>query len=173
MYLKSCFSLAIALVTLMVFWLPVAMAQEGAREPQDDLLLARLHKSSQGKVIAAGKNTAGPTEAGPFSVTDYTVDELGLEKAVRVKINGKQVTTSKAYRITLKGGPFQVRAMPATLHIDGKLVGLGVESPNLDSITFVTFDRSLLDEGATIKFGYGGGPASVELSDKLRLTNPK
>ena len=48
-----------------------------------------------------------------------------------------------------------VRALPAVIWIDDEAVGFGVESEDLDAITAVTFDESLVREGATFYLSYG------------------
>jgi hypothetical protein len=48
-----------------------------------------------------------------------------------------------------------VRALPAVVWIDDEAVGYGVESEDLDAITVVTFDASLIREGATLYLSYG------------------
>jgi hypothetical protein len=45
--------------------------------------------------------------------------------------------------------------MPAVVWIGDAAVGYGVESEDLDAITAVTFDESLLRDGATLYLSYG------------------
>lgn len=134
---------------------------------EEGLVLSRLHKAPPGKLLAEGENT---NAVGPDSITAYRVEELQLPRSVKTKVGGREVESDKAWRITLTGGSFQVRAMPPALFIDGVLVGYGVENSDLTAITFVTLDRSLLREGATLAFAYGNTRVGrVELSEKLKL----
>jgi hypothetical protein len=54
--------------------------------------------------------------------------------------------------------------------IDNVLLGYGVESVDLKKITVITFDRSLLRDGAPIALSYGeNDPARTELPERLAL----
>jgi hypothetical protein len=105
-----------------------------------------------GKVIA---ESHAPNAVGKFKVKNYRVEELTLPAAVSVEVGGKRAEVSRAFRVTLTGGPFPVRALPAVVWVDDVAVGYGVESEDLDAITAVTFDESLLREGATVYLSYG------------------
>ena len=105
-----------------------------------------------GKVIAESDS---PQAAGKFHVRNYRIEELTLPEPAEVNVDGKRVEVTRAYRVTVTGGPFPVRAMPAVLWLDDVAVGFGVESEDLDAITAVTFDESLLREGATLFLSYG------------------
>lgn len=122
-----------------------------------------------GKVIGEGTNTK-PT--GKFRVAKYRVEEVSLPHAVDVKINDQIVSVDKAYRVTIVGGPFEVRAMPAVVWIGDKAIGYGVENEDLTEITAVTFDESVLVEGASLYLSYGDKKNKedrVELPEKLTL----
>lgn len=123
-----------------------------------------LHTRGKAKVIAEGKNSNALEQ---LRVDRYTVEELQLDESVEAEIEGKKTEVYQAYRITVFGGPFDVRAMPLVLVIDDKTTLFGVQGRNLDKATFLLYDRSLLREGATLAVGYG--TASIELTDKLRL----
>ena len=126
-----------------------------------------LTQSAAGRLLAEGENS---NAAGPYSITAYRVEELQLPRSVKPKVGGREVESDTAWRITLTGDSFPVRAMPPALFIDGVLVGYGVETSDLTAITFVTLDRSLLREGATLAFAYGNTRVGrVELSEKLKL----
>jgi hypothetical protein len=141
-----------------------ARADDNAQEPK----MADLLKMP-GKVIAESDSAA---PAGKFKVRNYRVEELTLPAPVSVEIGGKRVETSRAFRVTVTGGPFPVRALPAVVWIDDTAVGFGVESEDLDAITAVTFDASLLREGATLYLSYGDKENKAErsaLPEKLKL----
>ena len=97
----------------------------------------------------------------------YTVEELKLDEPLEAEIRGKKTEVYQAYRITVFGGPFAVRAMALLLAIDDKITLVGLEGRQLDRVTFVLYDGALLREGATFTVGYGVG--NIELTDKLSL----
>jgi hypothetical protein len=69
-----------------------------------------------------------------------------------------------------------VRALPPVIWIDDTAVGYGVENEDLNTITVVTFDPSLLREGATIFLSYGDKEDKtdrVAVPEKLKLDGPK
>ena len=138
-----------------------------SEDQEDGLMLSRLHKLPQGKIIATGKNE---NFSGKIKITDYQIEELQLPQKAKAQVGGQEIETDTAWRITLRGGPFPLRAMPATLFIDGAFVGHGVESPDLKAVTFIVFDKSSLREGATLAFSYGRvAIGEVEMSEKLKL----
>src|SRR5690349_6185851 len=87
---------------------------------------------------ARAQDAAAP--AGKLKVKNYRVEELQLPSPVKVEVKGKRAEVSRAFRVTVTGGPFPVRALPAVVWIDDEPVGYGVESEDLDAITAVTFD---------------------------------
>ena len=141
-----------------------AAADDDAQEPKMSDLL-----KMPGKVIA---ESDVPRAAGKFKVKNYRVEELTLPEAVSVEVKGKRVETSRAFRVTVTGGPFPVRALPPVVWVDDTAVGFGVESEDLDAITAVTFDESLVREGATIYLSYGDKETKNDrsaLPEKLKL----
>ena len=175
-----------------------------------------------------------PLAAGRFKVKNYRVEELTLPEAVSVEVKGKRVEVSRAFRVTVTGGPFPVHAqpkledlhaerfrgirpalgypaspdhsekkelfkllgtdnigialtetmlawpaeqpLPAVIWIDDEAVGYGVESEDLDAITAVTFDESLVREGATVYLSYGDKEEKKDrtaLPEKLKLGTNK
>ncbi len=141
-----------------------APAPDDAREPKMSDLL-----KMPGKVIAESN---APAPAGRLKVKNYRVEELTLPAPVEVEVGEKRVKVSRAFRVTVTGGPFPVRALPAVVWIDDVAVGYGVESEDLDAITAVTFDASLVREGATVSVSYGDKEKKEErtaLPEKLKL----
>ena len=124
-----------------------AAAPDNAQEPKMSDLL-----KMPGRVIA---ESDAPRAVGKFKVKNYRVEELTLPEAVSVEVGGRRAEVSRAFRVTVTGGPFPVRALPAVVWIDDVAVGFGVESEDLDAITAVTFDASLIREGATLYISYG------------------
>ena len=141
-----------------------AAAPDDTQEPKMSDLL-----KLPGKVIAES-DAAAP--AGKLKVKNYRVEELTLPAPVEVEVGGKRVEVSRAFRVTVTGGPFPVRALPAVIWIDDVAVGYGVESEDLDAITAITFDASLLREGATLYVSYGDKgkkEGRTALPEKLKL----
>lgn len=146
-------------------------APDAAPEPK----MSDLLKMS-GKVIA--ESNAPAATAGRLKVKNYRVEELQLPAPVSVEVGGKRVEVARAFRVTVTGGPFPVRALPAVVWIDDEAVGYGVESEDLDAITAVTFDASLLRDGATLYLSYGNkedkeNKDRTALPEKLKLSTPK
>ncbi len=77
----------------------------------------------------------------------YRVEELSLPRAMKVELRGQKVEVDKAWRVTVTGGPFEVRTSPAVIWIDDDILGYGAESEELTEISVITFDRALLREG--------------------------
>lgn len=150
---------------LLLLMSGVVRAQEAATSPQDAQLRRKseLHTRTDGKVIAEGKNT---NVSQRDRVERYIVEELKLEEPIEAEIRGKKTAVHQAYRITLFGGPFDVRNISVLLGIDDKITLFGMEAPKLDKVTFILYDRSLLRDGATL---YVSG---IELTDKLKLRKP-
>ncbi len=122
-----------------------------------------------GKLVSQGKNQE---PVGELELKTYLLEELQLARPVRAEIAGQSREVNRGWRLTVIGGPFTVRAMPAMIWIAGKLAGYGVESTDLQKISVVIFDRSLLQEGAVIALSYGErDPLRTELPERLTL-NP-
>ncbi|HEX7333239.1 MAG TPA: hypothetical protein VF290_17185 [Pyrinomonadaceae bacterium] len=90
-----------------------------------------------------------------LKLTGHRVEEVRLPRNVTVQVRGQQVVTDKAWRVTVQGGPFPVRALPAVVWIDDEIVGNGIENESLSQITAITFDSSLIREGGVISVSYG------------------
>ncbi len=145
-----------------------AQAPDDAQEPKMSDLL-----KLPGKVIAESDSD---TAAGKLKVRNYRVEELTLPAPAEVSVGGKRVSVTRAFRVTVTGGPFPVRAMPAVVWIDDEAVGYGVESEDLDAITAVTFDDSVLREGATVYLSYGdkeNKEGRTALPEKLKVGTTK
>lgn len=105
-----------------------------------------------GKLISEAKS-ARPN--GDLRLTGYRVEEVHLPQNLNVEIRGQQVAVDKAWRVTVQGGPFPVRALPAVVWIDDQIVGNGIENETLSQITAITFDSSLIREGGVVSISYG------------------
>lgn len=160
--------LAASLLLMLVLTGAVQAQTQGASDAAQEPKLSDLLKMP-GRVVA---ESDAPRAVGRFKVRNYRVEELTLPEAVSVEVGGKRVETSRAFRVTVTGGPFPVRALPAVVWIDDVAVGFGVESEDLDAITAVTFDASLIREGATLYLSYGDKEEKKDrtaLPEKLTL----
>jgi hypothetical protein len=126
-----------------------------------------------GEILGEGVNTKA---SGKYKVASYRVEKVALPKTMEVEVRGQKIHATHAFRLKLTGGPFAVRALPPVIWIDDTPIGYGVESEDLDAITAITFDPSLLNEGATLYLSYGDKEDKehrVALPEKLKLAGPK
>ena len=124
--------------------------------------------SVPGKLVSEAKS-ARPTDE--LKLTGYRVEEIKLPRQLNVEVRGQEVAVDKAWRVTVQGGPFAVRAMPALIWIDDQLVGVGIENETLSQITAITFDSSLVREGGVVSISYGEDKEGrVRIPQRLRLT---
>ncbi|HYP00617.1 MAG TPA: hypothetical protein VER76_10545 [Pyrinomonadaceae bacterium] len=122
-----------------------------------------------GRVLGEGQNTRA---VGQHKLKSYRVEEVTLPQMKEVKIKGETRSVGRAFRLTVKGGPFPVRAMPPVIWVDDTAIGYGVESEELDEITVITYDEAALVEGATIYLSYGDKKNKEDrsaLPEKLKL----
>ncbi|HEX9917753.1 MAG TPA: hypothetical protein VGA87_01230 [Pyrinomonadaceae bacterium] len=127
----------------------------------------------QGRVLGEGSNTRA---VGQFKVKSYRVEEVTLPRMQDVKIKDETRSVGKAFRLTIKGGPFPVRAMPPVIWLDETAIGYGIENEDLNEITVITYDESVLAEGATIYLSYGDKQNKEDrtaLPEKLKLGGAK
>ena len=137
-----------------------------AQRPNKEVPVRELLKLP-GKLLSETKS-ARPS--GDLKLTGYRVEELQLSRDITVEVKGQQVAVNKAWRVTVTGGPFPVRALPALVWIDDQIVGNGIENESLSQITAITFDSSLIREGGVVSLSYGEDKeARVRLSQRLQL----
>jgi hypothetical protein len=164
---------ACALLTIFLAAASPALAQDPPASPKaQEMNMSELLRAP-GKVLAESRATKA---VGLFKVKNYRVEEVTLARPQEVEIGGRRAEVSRAFRVTVEGGPFPVRALPPVVWIDDVAVGYGVESEDLTSITAVTFDASLLREGATIYLSYGDKENKEDrtaLPLKLKLSAPE
>jgi hypothetical protein len=175
MYLKNVNSRDLPGKTSLLFGLLLLMAtpisqvfaqQDRGSITVGDSVMADLMKL-QGRLVSEGRNNQ---PIGPLKLTKYRVEELSLPQSIRAEIGGRKVKVDRAWRVTIIGGPFQVRALPPVIWIDDLPLGYGAENEQLSEISVITFDRSLLHEGAVISISYGERKdARIELPEKLTL----
>ena len=170
-YLLKRIGIAAGLLLLMSVSGARARAQQvpGAAH-NEEVTMAEMLKLP-GQVLSEGKNTR---PVGQFQLLTYRVEELKLPRSVKVELHGQQVEVDKAWRLTISGGPFSVRALPAVIWVDDQIVGYGVENERLSEITAITLDRDLLREGGTISLSYGEDKQGrVNLPEKLKLSGAR
>src|ERR1043165_329703 len=140
-------SVAIVIGLLLIAGGSRVLAQQ-ANGPanQEGLTMTDLLKLP-GKLLGKGQNTR---PVGQFKLQSYRIEELDLPRSMKAEVRGQEVEVVTAWRLTLTGGPFPVRALPAVVWIDDQIVGYGVENEHLNAITAILFDQSLLREGGTI-----------------------
>jgi hypothetical protein len=157
--LHRCVAITVVVLPLLF---TTAVAQRNKEIPVKDLL------SVPGKLVSEAKSNRPTTE---LKLTGYRVEEINLPRQMNVELHGQQVAVDKAWRVTVQGGPFPVRAMPAVIWIDDQIAGYGIENETLSQITAITFDSSLIREGAVVSISYGEEKERrVRISQRLRLT---
>ena len=127
----------------------------------------------KGRVLGEGSNTRA---VGQHKVASYRVEEVTLPRMQDVKLNGETRSVGRAFRLTIKGGPFPVRAMPPVIWLNETAIGYGIENEDLNEITVITYDESALVEGATIYLSYGDKQNKEDrtpLPEKLKLNGAK
>lgn len=145
--------LAIAIVALPLLLASgfSVFSQRNTNSANKELPLKQLLQMP-GKLLGEAKS-ARP--AGDLRLTGYRVEEVSLPQNLNVEIRGQQVAVNKAWRVTLQGGPFPVRALPAVVWIDDEIVGTGIENETLSQVTAITFDSTLIREGGVVSISYG------------------
>src|SRR5215467_9481758 len=129
-----------------------AFSQRNSNPTANKELKLRELLQLPGKIVGEAKS-ARPN--GDLRLTGYRVEEVRLPQNLNVEIRGQQVAVDRAWRVTVQGGPFPVRALPAVIWIDDEIVGNGIENETLSQITAITFDSSLLREGGVVSISYG------------------
>jgi hypothetical protein len=72
--------------------------------------------------------------------------------------------------VTVTGGPFPVRALPAVIWIDDQIAGNGIENEALSQVSAITFDSSLIREGGVVSISYGEDKETrVRVSQRVQL----
>ena|ERR1700752_3883853 len=161
-------SVAIAMVLLPVLLAggSIALAQRNNNAANKELPLRELVKLP-GKLLSEAKTAK---QNGDIKLTGYRVEEVQLPRSISAEVRGQQVIADRAWRVTITGGPFPVRAMPAVIWIDDQVVGYGIENETLSQITAITLDNALLREGGVVSLSYGENKeARVQLPQRIQL----
>lgn len=166
-FINRCMAIAIIIFPLLLAAGSEAIAQSNARAATSkELPLSELLKLP-GTLVSEAK-AARPTS--DLKLTGYRVEELQLPRSLTVELRGQQVAVDRAWRVTVQGGPFPVRALPAVIWIDDQIVGNGIENESLSQVTAVTFDSSLIHQGGVVSISYGEDKAArIRLSQGIQL----
>lgn len=154
-------SIAMSVLFLLLASGALAIAQQNATSSNKELSLREIVKLP-GKLL---NQTKTDTPTSDLKLTGYRIEEINLPRSITSQISGQQVEVNTAWRVTVTGGPFPVRAMPAVVWIDDQVAGYGIENETLSEITAITFDRSLIHNDAVISLSYGESKA-----DRIRFT---
>ena len=155
-----------AVLSFLLLVNPLLTSAQNANQTNKELPVRELLKLP-GKVLTDTKTTGS---SGDLKLTGYRVEEVQLPRSVTADVRGQQLTVDRAWRVTVTGGPFPVRAMPAVIWIDDQIAGYGIENETLTQITAITFDSSLIHEGGVVSLSYGENKEGrVRLSQKLQL----
>lgn len=163
---------AACLLLLAVCGGGAARAQEqqaGARPAAEQEFTVTELLKLPGRVVGRGANE---TPRGQLKLRSYRVEEVALPRVAEVEVRGERRQVTKAFRLTITGTQFPVRALPAVVWVDDVAIGYGVESEDLTEITVVTYDESALKEGAALYVSYGdkeNKEGRTELPEKLKL----
>jgi len=126
---------------------------QGRVKVSDDsgLLRAQLQRL-EGQVLAEGSNGQ---PVGQYRITRYRIEEITPPAPIVGEADGQAVVLEKVWRVSIIGGPFDMRDAPAVIWIDDEPVGFGIESRDLTTISTLIFDRRLLKSGARLALSYG------------------
>src|SRR5215203_1597844 len=149
---NRCVPMAMVILPLLFASGSGAFSQQNTNPASDKGVPVRELLKLPGKVVSEAKS-ARPTSE--LRLTGYRVEEVVLPRNVTVELRGQQVVVNKAWRVTVNGGPFPVRALPAVIWVDDQIVGYGIENEALSQITAITFDSSLISEGGVVSLSYG------------------
>lgn len=159
-------AISIVMVALQAAAVFAVFAQRNSPPTNKEVPVREILKL-QGTVISEAKSAR---TTGDLTLTGYRVEEVRLPHSLTVEVQGRQEVVDRAWRVTVQGGPFPVRAMPAVIWIDDQIVGNGVENETLSQVTAVTFDPSLIREGGVVSISYGEDKsARVRFSQQLQL----
>ena len=160
-------AIATVVLLLLLASIPSVFAQRNTNPPINKDVPMRDLLKAPGRLISEA-SSARPS--GDLKLTGYRVEELSLPRNLTVDVQGRQAVVDKAFRVTVQGGPFPVRAMPAVIWIDDQIVGNGIENETLSQVTAITFDGSLIRQGGVVSISYGEEKsARVRFSQQLQL----
>jgi hypothetical protein len=156
----------VAVCSFALLVMPQLTFAQNANQTNKELPVRDLLKLP-GKLLTDTKTTGS---SGDLKLTGYRVEEVQLPRSLTTDVRGQQLTVDRVWRVTITGGPFPVRAMPAVIWIDDQIVGYGIENETLTQITAITADSSLIHENGVVSLSYGENKEGrIRLSQKLQL----
>ena len=165
--INRCLAITLVVAPLLFANGMVAFAQQNPNPATNKELPVRELLTLPGRVVSEAKS-ARPTNE--LKLMGYRIEELQLPRSLTVELHGQQAVVNRAWRVTVNGGPFPVRALPAVIWIDDQIVGNGVENETLSQITAITFDSSLIREGGVVSLSYGEDKDTrVRIPQRLQL----
>ncbi len=126
--------------------------------------------SRKGKVVAKGSNTL-PTCF--HNLIGYEIEEVRLPTWTEFEIEGKQVKVDRYWRVTAHGAKFPDYQNGAVIWLDGTPLTVKKSSGKTTEVTAITFDGSLISEGAAIEFSYDPSSLHDMLPEKLHLSDTR
>jgi hypothetical protein len=162
---RSLVARAVAIAMVLLPLLPasgaIALAQRNKELPLREIV------KLPGKVLSEAKTAK---QSGELKLTGYRVEEVQLPRSINAEVRGQQVVVNRAWRVTITGGPFPVRAMPAVIWVDDQIVGVGIENETLSQVTAITLDESLIRAGRVVSLSYGENKDSrIQLPQGIQL----
>ena len=155
-----------AVLSFLLLVSPLLTYAQNTNQANKELPVRELLKLP-GKLLADTKTTGSSAD---LKLTGYRVEEVQLPRSLTADVRDQQTTVDRAWRVTITGGPFPVRAMPAVIWIDDQIAGYGIENETLTEITALTFDSSLIHEGGVVSLSYGENKEGrIRASQKLQL----
>jgi hypothetical protein len=154
---SRCVAMCVVVLPLLIAGGSGVFAQENPSSVSNKEMRELLKRP--GRLVSEAKSTR---PNGDLQLIGYRVEELELPRNMSVEIQGRQVVVNKAWRVTITGGPFPVRGLPAVVWIDDQVAGNGIENETLTKITAITFDGSLIREGGIVSISYGENKESRE-----------
>ena len=157
-------AISILVLPLLLTSGPSAFAQGNSNDVSNKEMRELFKRP--GKLVSEAKSAP----SGDLKLTGYRVEEIQLPRNMTVEVQGRQAVVNRAWRVTVNGGPFPVRALPAVVWIDDQIVGNGVENETLSQVTAITFDSSLVREGGVVSISYGADKQTRQsVAQRLQL----
>jgi len=162
-YHQLIFRLVIGLALLLTVGVPFANGQQTSTRSSTPVnLTSELLFKSPARLLYAGDNVV-PT--GKLNVKTYRLEEVKLPHPLELSIRGTSKSIDSVIRLIVTGEKFP----PGEYTIWVGEEGLADVMRSSSEITTVIFDRSLLQNGATISISYAtlGDPSRTVLPEAL------
>ncbi|HEX8492477.1 MAG TPA: hypothetical protein VF658_06520 [Pyrinomonadaceae bacterium] len=136
------------ILMLMVWSVPSVTAQESPDESTDRAMITTYNlydtRRSPGEVLAEGNNTI---PEGKLGVKTWRLEEVKLPRAFELDVRGQKERVESVLRLTITGNSFRCGSF--LIWVGDNLLG-DVSGGMGTDLTTIIFDRSLLEDGATI-----------------------